>query len=213
MLIARRSSGPALCAYVFAEMNSQQLHEDLASWASVPCGPFFDQTDPPRGLFEGVLAQDYREVIGEFGGREGFLGKQYLRLYRFQELISLNQAYDIPNYNVELFVFGSDGYGDAFAFCIGGNEIVRIPLIPIPTEKAEVVSRSFASFIHKLSISGPTPAMDESAVGQEVHLIQPLCFGGDFRDPKNIVRVAPRKHAELVRYWNKLYRELSGRPE
>ena len=77
--------------------------------------PFFAVREPSPDLLA-ALPGDYIGVVREFGGREGFLGPVYLRLYRLEELEEVNLAYDVPAYFPEGVVFGSDGCGNAFAF-------------------------------------------------------------------------------------------------
>ncbi|MFN3151104.1 hypothetical protein [Bremerella sp.] len=167
----------------------------------------------PDELLKEPVPSDYLEVIRDIGGQEGFIGRQYLRLYRCSELISLNEAYQVRNYNPDLFLFGADGYGEAFAFVFGTNTIVKIPLIPIPLDKADFVAEGFEEFLKRLAQSGESPELDDSQIGLEIHLKQPLCLGGDFRDPDNRVLVTPSKHAELARYWNQLYYDLLKRQQ
>lgn len=160
-----------------------------------------------------AVPSDYLKVIREIGGREGFLGQQYLRLYRFDELITLNQAYQIPNYNPSLFLFGADGYGEAFAFVISTDKVVKLPLIPIPTDRVDVIADGFESFLSCLASTGESAVPDASKVGLELHLKHPLCLGGDFRDPENRILVTPDKHAELARYWNRIYHDLKSKQQ
>ncbi len=176
-------------------------------------GPFFELQEPPEGLLHDAVPSDYLENIREIAGQEGFLGQQYLRLYRFEELIELNQAYQIPDYNPELFLFAADGHGEGFAFVFGTDTVVKIPLIPIPTDQADVVANGFEKFLRRLAATGTSPDIDPKNVGLELHLKQPICFGGDFRDPENHVMVTPTKHAELARYWNQLYYDLKDKQE
>src|SRR5437764_991696 len=105
------------------------LDRDFERWDAVPSGPFFDSAELATGL-----PPDYLEAAITFGGREGFLGQQYLRLYRLSELSVLNGLYQIAQYNSDLVMFGSDGYGEAFAFDRTSWSVVRVPLIPIPKE-------------------------------------------------------------------------------
>lgn len=192
-------------------MEGEKIRSILGRGVFAPSGPFFELCAPPEELFANVLPRDYLDLVTEIEGREGFIGTAYIRFYRYQELIGLNQAFQIATYNPELFIFASDGHGEAYAFCIRGSQVVKIPLIPIPTDQAEVVADSFAGFVRTLADSGDQLMLDGSSVGLEVHLIKPLCFGGDWRDPTNVILVDPLKYSELVRYWNALYRSLTNK--
>jgi hypothetical protein len=70
------------------------------------------------------------------------------------------------------------------------------------------VAENFSDFVHSCLIKPQTHEVDPQSVGKEVHLKKPLCFGGHWNDHANVVLVTPVQHAELARYWNKLYRDL-----
>jgi hypothetical protein len=193
--------------------SENRVHRTLAGWNAVPSGPFFELQEPPEELLAEAVPSDYLLAIRSIGGREGFLGQQYLRLYRYGELLPLNQAYELPDYNPEIFIFAADGSGEAFGFVFGTDTVVKIPLIPIPADQADIVANGFVPFLDVLAKSGTPPELDQAKVGLELHLKQPLCFGGDFRDPNNVVMVPPAKHAELASYWNKVYYDLKAREE
>lgn len=195
------------------EGNLITIQDALQAWNAVPSGPFFDLLEPPEEMLCDAVASDYLDVIREIGGQEGFLGQQYLRLYRFEELIALNQAYQIPSYNPSLFLFGADGYGEAFAFVIGTDTVVKLPLIPIPTDQVDVVADGFEGFLSRLAATGVSQDPDASKIGLELHLKHPLCLGGDFRDPENRILVTPSQHAELARYWNRMYYDLKSKQQ
>lgn len=184
-------------------------HQALEGWQSVESGPFFE-IDADRAWSQAALPRDYFEVAKLYGGREGFLGRQYLRLYRLEELRHLNEAYQISLCRPDLVVFASDGYGEGFAFYKGSSQLLNIPLIPIPVinENIDSVAPDFNAFA-QANLSEPAAALSQHPVGQELHLKQPLCFGGDWNDEKNLVWVTPPQHAELVRYWNRIYRDVS----
>ena len=186
---------------------------NVKGWKAVPSGPFFDLQEPPEELLSEAIPADFLSAVRHIGGHEGFLGQQYLRLYRYEELIDLNQQYQIPDYNPEIFIFGADGIGEAFGFIFGTDTVVKIPLIPIPKEQADIITNGFGSFLNVLAASGKAPELDQTKIGLELHLIKPLCFGGDFRDSKNQTLVTPAKHAELSRYWNHLYYDLLEKQE
>jgi hypothetical protein len=180
----------------------------LAKWDAVPAGPFFGSREEPAGL-----PTDYVEAARTFGGREGFLGQQYLRLYRLSELAELNALYEFSTYNPALLVFASDGYGEVFAFDRLSWKVLKVPVIPfpVPGEEVDVVAENFTSFVRTCSAEHQTHRADPKALGKELHLKKPLCLGGDWNDQSNLVLVTPIQHAELARYWNKLYRDLLSR--
>lgn len=180
----------------------------LAKWDAVPVGPFFDLREQHAGL-----PTDYVDAARTFGGREGFLGHQYLRLYRLSELAELNALYEVSQYNPALLVFASDGYGEAFAFDRHSWKVLKVPVIPLPVpgDEVDLLAETFTDFVRICAAGRQTHRADPKARGKELHLKKPLCLGGDWNDPSNLVLVTPIQHAELARYWNKLYRDLLSR--
>jgi hypothetical protein len=177
----------------------------VTRWRAVEAGPFFRLGDPPP-LAEQVLPPDYLALIEEFGGREGFLGSRYLRLYRFNELVNLNLAYDVPTNYPEGFLFGSDGCGEAYAFVMGESTVVRVPFMPLAADMAEPCAGSFRAFIEALSATGTAPEANPEAVGMESHEIHPVALGGSPDDEVNRALIPAQAHAEITQYWNKVHR-------
>ena len=179
-------------------------------WRAAASGSFFEMAGPPPEFLE-MLPQDYLAAVAEFGGREGFLGETYLRLYRLQELVAVNLAYDVPSLLPEVIVFGSNGVGEAFAFPLGEPAVVQVPFLPLAAEHAERKAVNFAEFVLSLAASGESAACKPEATGMEVHDKHPICFGGSPTDPANKVLVPAAKHAEICRFWNKAYRDALAR--
>jgi hypothetical protein len=180
-------------------------HDILSThWNSSATGPLFDAGPVPPQLTD-VLPADYLNAVRKFGGREGFLGNQYLRLHRLDELAALNAAYDVPNLIPEVIIFGSDGGGEAFAFTFHEQTVIQIPFIPLSPENVLVKSSSFTGFIQFLHGTGESLEKDRSRIGMQLHAIQPIALGGDPVAPNNRALLPPRKHAELAQYWNQVY--------
>src|SRR5437879_184758 len=102
-------------------------------WRATAVAPFCDVAELPHRLFDGWplfrvgevahkvvgrFAKGLRGGCAEFGGREAFLGEIYLRLYRLQELVALNVAYDVSTLLPGVIIFGSNGGGEAFGFAL-----------------------------------------------------------------------------------------------
>lgn len=179
-------------------------------WRTSEAGPFFDVIGPPPEFVE-ALPKDYLAAVAEYGGREGFVGETYLRLFRLEELVALNLAFEVPQLAPEVIVFGSDGGGEAFAFLNGRPGVVQMPFIPLSIEQAWNVGASFDDFIERLAGPAVDLEHDPAGVGMEAHAIKPLCLGGSPTDPENQVLVPISKYPEFCRFWNKVYRNASGR--
>jgi hypothetical protein len=184
----------------------------VTRWRTTASGPFFEMTQPPAECLQ-ALPADYFAAVTEFGGREGFLGETYLRLYRLEELAALNLAYEVPALFREAIVFGSNGGGEAFAFVLNEPAVVQVPFLPLSAQYVERRAVNFTYFVESLAASGESPAYNAAAVGMEVHETHPVCLGGSPTDPANKVLVPPMAHAELCRFWNKVYRDALARQQ
>lgn len=189
------------------------LHEILSgNWKSSRTEALFPEEPIPQMLID-ILPADYLDAVREFGGREGFLGTEYLRLHRLDELLSLNTAYGVPTAVPEIVIFGSDGALEAFAFMLEESVVVKVPFIPLLLENAFIVGRSFSDFISSLHSTGPALEIDPNTLGMQIHCKHPIALGGSPTDLDNRVNVPPQKHAELARYWNKVYNHARSQSE
>jgi hypothetical protein len=159
------------------------------------------------------LPPDYLAVLHFSNGGEGFIQNSYVRLYSIDELLSLNEAYQVKRFCPGLILFGSNGSGEAFGFDTRQDplEIVQIPFIPMDFEYARSLGKSFLEFLRALATGvgkdGNSPQIEMSAIGKEVHQIQPIIFGGSPTDPENRALIASEAHAELSVFWNNVYQE------
>jgi hypothetical protein len=182
-----------------------ELHNILRNdWNSIATNALFDVGPLPQPFLE-VLPLDYLNAAREFGGREGYLGTEYLRLHRLEELAALNNAYDVPSAVPEVVIFGSDGALEAYAFTLLEFAIVKIPFIPLLFENAQFVAGSFSDFIAIMHDTGPSLNADPASLGMQIHSKHPIALGGSPTDAENRVLVPPQKHAEIARYWNTVY--------
>lgn len=158
--------------------------------------------NPPSG---------YLDVLQFTNGGEGFIHQYYFRLYSIEELLSLNEAYQVKSFAPGLVIFGSNGGGEAFGFDTRQTptEIVQIPFIPMDFQYAESFGQGFLEFLQTLAEkdhgNDSLPQIEMSAVGKEVHEIQPLVFGGSPTDNKNKALVPSNEHAKLSVFWNGVY--------
>ena len=123
----------------------------------MPSGPFFELAEPADSFLQS-LPEEYLTGVEEFGGREGFLGETYVRLYRLQELVTLNFAYEVPTFLPEVIVFGSNGGGEAFAFRRRDSAVVQVPFLPMNGEYVEFKEINFVEFCRERQLR---PAIDE----------------------------------------------------
>jgi SMI1/KNR4 family protein SUKH-1 len=98
------------------------------------------------------LPEDYARFLLEVDGGEGFVGDTYLILWRAGELLAMNEAYQVPEYAPGLFLFGSDGGGEAFAFDTRSDAkpIVSVPLVGMELKVVRLVASNFTAFLEEL---------------------------------------------------------------
>ncbi len=101
------------------------------------------------------LPEDYRAFLELSDGWEGFLGESYLCLTRTTELIGENEDCEIAEHAPGLFVFGSNGANELFAFDKDDAMAIRVvPLIGMCREDALTVAPDFLSFLARLRDRG-----------------------------------------------------------
>jgi hypothetical protein len=98
-----------------------------------------------------LLPADYVQFLEQMNGGEGFIGRNYLRAWPIEDLIQLNKDYLVDEAAPELFLFGSSGGGEAFAFDIRSSSppIVAVPFI-VSLDDAIVIAPNFNSFLQHL---------------------------------------------------------------
>jgi len=154
-----------------------------------------------------ALPPEYVELLGFMDGGEGYLGSQYVRFLEFQDAVWINTESPLQNFRDGLFIFGTDGGGEAFAFDQRSqNAIVKVPFIPLIRQYAHPVGVTLRSWVEML---GPASKPKNPAlIGKEIHEITPILFGGSPTDPANKTLIALRLYIEVVVWFNNLYRQM-----
>jgi hypothetical protein len=103
------------------------------------------------------LPKEYVDFLRMSNGGEGFVGdkpgdRAYIILWPVEELLTLNKAYDVQKYAPGLFLFGSDGGGEAYAFDLrkSSKPIVRVPFVGMALDQAIGMGESFLDFLQTL---------------------------------------------------------------
>jgi hypothetical protein len=109
--------------------------------------------DVLRSALPIALPSSYMAFLQRANGGEGFIGERYAQLWRAEELIQFNRGYNVAEFAPDLFLIGSDGGGDGYAFDISSNNptLFEVPLIGMP-ELLEPVAPSFDLFVASLKI-------------------------------------------------------------
>jgi hypothetical protein len=82
-------------------------------------------------------------------GGDGFVGENYLMVWPVEELIKSNKDYRVAEAAPGLFVFGSSGGGEAFAFDtrVTPPGIVTVPFIVMRLRLRRISTRSCSTCI------------------------------------------------------------------
>jgi hypothetical protein len=98
------------------------------------------------------LLPDYIQFLQEADGGEGFIGDAYVILWPVGELVEMNDTYPVAECAPGLFLFGSDGGGEAFAFDarFEPNQIVSVPFIGMELKLAQPLGSNFKAFLEAL---------------------------------------------------------------
>lgn len=106
-----------------------------------------------------VLPSDYKNFMATHDGGEGFIGSQYIILWRSAELIDFNRDYEVTMYAPGLLLFGSNGGGEAFAFDFRETEKMRVRIVPfigMSLQDARLVADTFEGLLNDLAKSDGT---------------------------------------------------------
>lgn len=112
-----------------------------------------------------ALPGDYRAFLAISDGGEGFVGENYLVLWRVAELHSYNRDCEVAEYAPGLVGFGTNGAGELFAFDTRFDPppIVMAPMIGLSHDDAFVVADDFLGLLRRMkqangSLFDPRPA-------------------------------------------------------
>ncbi|WP_367871858.1 SMI1/KNR4 family protein [Luteolibacter sp. Populi] len=95
---------------------------------------------------------DYVEFMLACNGGEGFIGHQYVILWRAEELAEFNREYEVGEYAPGLTLFGSNGGGEAFAFDTRNDKmsVCMLPFIGMSRSPVKELADGFSGFIYFL---------------------------------------------------------------
>ena len=159
------------------------------------------------------LPSEYLNLFSFMNGGEGFIGDNYCRLYAIENLMPLNEAFLVKEFALELFIFGSNGGGEAFAFNTKSSpfSIVEVPFIPMDLKWAKLLEKTINEYFSHFSnsadnkVNSVPPSINKALIGKEIHEIRPVVFGGDPLDPKNKIPLGPEDYAKFVVFWNRIW--------
>ncbi|MEM1060618.1 MAG: SMI1/KNR4 family protein [Verrucomicrobiota bacterium] len=108
-----------------------------------------------RNLGESVqtaLPEDYITFLRKTNGGEGMIGKSYVVFWKAEEVVRLNNSYQVNHYAPGLLLLGSDGGGEAFAFDTRKIplSVVEVPFVGMELQYATELAPSFHVFLERL---------------------------------------------------------------
>jgi len=119
--------------------------------------------DPPadRGIVEGLssglgvaLPGDYLDFLRQHNGGEGFIGDNYIVLWKAEELADFNREYEVEKYAPGILLFGSDGAGEGYGFDTesAAMPIVHVPFIGMERRYATPIAKDFPDLFAQLAV-------------------------------------------------------------
>jgi hypothetical protein len=132
--------------------------------------------------------------------REGWSNDDYLILFEGEEISAASKSYAIPDALPGYEVIGLRGWDD---FIVRNKEghVFTVPTIPLDEKHLAPFQAPNAQ--HELQI-------DERFLGKIKWYVKPLIFSGDPSSDENRIWVDHLQHAQLVRFWNDLYRSVAA---
>ncbi|EHQ07925.1 SMI1/KNR4 family protein [Leptonema illini] len=103
-----------------------------------------------------TLPPDYIEFLKISNGGEGFVGAEYMILYRGEDLMQTNAEYHVDENAPGIFLFGSNGGGEALAFDLRDENRIDYVLIPFMFDYNDIIvlGSSFSGFIKRVATQG-----------------------------------------------------------
>jgi len=98
-------------------------------------------------FFNLKLPTDYKEFLQFTNGLEGETADSYLVLWSAEELVELNQAYNVNEFVSNIILIGSDGAEEAFAFDTTNMSVIKLPFIGMGHIANEKLFDTFGAFL------------------------------------------------------------------
>jgi hypothetical protein len=133
--------------------------------------------------------------------KEGWWKDDYYVLFDAAEVEQMTNLYgierDLPGYTL----IGLKGWDDFIVRDVR-KSVCTVPTVPVDSR-------------HLKSVETPTERdalkRDPRWEGRIKWWLQPIAFGGDPQDEKNVAWISLEQHAQIVRWWNDKYRSMVKR--
>ena len=102
-----------------------------------------------------TIPRDYLDFLQQHDGGEGFIGDNYIVLWKAEELADFNREYEVEKYAPGILLFGSDGGGEGYGFDTetAAMPIVRVPFIGMERRYATPFAKDFPDLFAKLAVA------------------------------------------------------------
>lgn len=133
---------------------SDALKDPTAEWIrETPANP--DSIDRLVAESKIELSEEYLTLLRYSNGGEGDLAVRpgWFQIWPVEEVIALNEGYEVEQNVPGFFGFGSNGGGKLFAFDTRGDkpwQVVMIPFIPMTVENTIIIAKDFEVFIQAM---------------------------------------------------------------
>jgi hypothetical protein len=97
-----------------------------------------------------TLPISYKEFLKYCNGGDGLVGaNRYVILWRLEELLKLNGAYQTQEFAPGLLLFGTNGGGEAYAFDMRScsTPIVSVPFVGMAVDTVRPICGDFDVFL------------------------------------------------------------------
>ena len=131
---------------------------------------------------------------------EGWHHKEYVILFDKEEVATVSQRYGIADSLPGFEILGLLGWDDFIVRDQMGHDFT-VPTIPVDSAHLRP---------YRALAPGIVLTPDNRFGGKIKWYIKPVALGGDPESGENVIWVDHGQHAELVRWWNNLYRSLAG---
>lgn len=126
------------------------MTNDVRFVANPPAGR--EEIEKLQNELKFALPRSYVEFLLTANGGEGFIPDSYVIFWRVEDLVPRNAAYNVAELAPGLFLFGSNGGGEAFGFdtCSETCSIVSIPFVTMDKSDARPAAPDFQAFLNTL---------------------------------------------------------------
>ncbi|TXI13344.1 MAG: SMI1/KNR4 family protein [Pedobacter sp.] len=101
-----------------------------------------------------IFPNDYKTFITWSNGGEGEVGGNYISLWKIEDIITLNNDYQIQKYlSKDFLAIGTDGGGVCYGFNLRDNfSFFKCPLGDLDINELSLITKSFKEFFEKAMI-------------------------------------------------------------